>query len=188
MSFSFNAYLGRLFTTGAIPRRHRTIRSRNSDADQYSLGGQSYNGRIKASPLLNNWPTTARIGLNWDLFANLYRHGLERGELRRVRIASESAGDIRQRFVNLCEGKHQVPRDIPCDRMFAENVNDVFFLAACAEYVAFASELPASDAKVAQISDVVRECHLASGRYDYTDHDDRTDNCGARQRLSLIHI
>ena len=39
--------------------------------------------------------------------------------------------DPRRRYVNFCEGKHEVPREIPCDRMFAENTKDVHFLAAC---------------------------------------------------------
>ena len=103
------------------------------------------------------------------MFAELHRHGHERGEVRRVRLASEDARDLRRRYINFCEGKYEVPREIPCDRMFAENINDVHFLAACSEHVDFASELPASDARVATMSDVLRECQLGAGPYDYTD-------------------
>ena len=44
-----------------------------------------------------------------------------------------------------------MPGDIPCDRIFAEKIKDVLFLAACHEYVASASELPAVDANFAQM-------------------------------------
>ena len=115
------------------------------------------------------------------MFAELHRHGHERGEVRRVRLASEEASDLRRRYVNFCEGKHEVPREIPCDRMFAENINDVQFLAACFEYVAFASELPASDARVATMPDVLRECQPGAGPYDYTD-EGRSDESGSRHR------
>ena len=55
------------------------------------------------------------------------------------------------------------------------------FLAACFEYVAFASELPASDARVATMSGVLRECQLAAGPYDHTD-EGRSDESGFRHR------
>ena len=83
--------------------------------------------------------------------------------MRRVRLASEAANDLRRRYVNFCEGKHEIPREIPSDRMFAENINDVQFLAACFECVAFVSELPASDAREATMSDALRGCQLGAG-------------------------
>ena len=92
----------------------------------------------------------------WDMFSELHLHDHKSSEMRRVRLASEEAKNLLRRYVNFCAGKHEVPREIPCDRMFAENVNDVHFLAACYEYVAFASEFPARDARVATMSDVLR--------------------------------
>ena len=150
-----DAYVRRLFSEGAIPRVRRTLPERNINGDQYALGGPAYDGRLPSTALFNNWPAAARIGLNWGLFADLHRHNLERGDLRRVRLASETAGDLRRRFVQACEGKHQVPRVIISDRMFAENLTDVHFLAACAEYVAHASELPASTGRWSTVSCMV---------------------------------
>ena len=132
-------YIRRLFSVGAIPRMSRAVPGRDNNADRDALGSPAYDGRLPRSGLLTNWPSAARIQLNWDMFAELHRHGRERGEVRRVRLASEEASDLRRRYVNFCEGKHEVPREIPCDRMFAENLDDVHFLAACSEYVAFAS-------------------------------------------------
>ena len=158
-------YIRRLFSVGAIPRLSRAVSGRDNNADRDALGSPAYNGRLPRSGLLANWPSAARIQLNWDMLAELHSHDHERGEVRRVCLASEE-DDLRRRYINFCEGKHEVPREIPCDRMFAENINDVHFLAACFEYVAFASELPASDARMATISDVLRECQLGAGPYD----------------------
>ena len=65
--------------------------------------------------------------------------------------------------------------------MFAENFYDVHFLAACYEYISFASVLPASDARVATMSDVLRECQLGAGPYDYTE-EGRSDGTVSRYR------
>ena len=44
--------------------------------------------------------------MNWNMFAELHRHGYERGEVRRVLLASEAANDLHRRYVNFCKGKH----------------------------------------------------------------------------------
>ena len=131
-------YIRRLLSIGAIPRLSRTTPGRENNADRDALGSPAYDTQLPRSELLANWPSAARIQLNWDIFAELHRHGHERGEVRRVRIASAEANDLRRRYVNFCEGKHEVPREIPCDRMLAENFNDMYFLAACYEYLPFA--------------------------------------------------
>ena len=132
--------------------------------------------------MLANWPTATRIKLNWGLVDSMHETGAERGEVRHVRLASRTAADLRRRYVHESEGQFEIPRELPCDRFFAENINEVFFLAACHEYVTFASELPAADANVAQMTKVIRECQLVSGPFEFNDHGERTDNRGSCQR------
>ena len=108
----------------------RTTPGRDKNTDREDLGAPAYDGQLPRSESLANWPSAARIQLNWDMFAELHRHGHERGEVHRVSLASEAASDRRRRYVNFCEGKHEIPREIPSYHMFAENVNDVHFLAA----------------------------------------------------------
>ena len=89
-------YIRRLFSVGAIPRLSRTTPGRDKNSDRDSLGSPAYDGRLPRSDLLANWPLAAGIQLNWDMFAEMHRHGHERGEVRRMRLASEEATDLRR--------------------------------------------------------------------------------------------
>ena len=94
-------YIRRLFSVGAIPRLSRAVPGRDINADRDALGSPAYDGRLPRSGLLTNWPSAARIQLNWDMFTELHRHGHERAEVRRVRLAWEEASDLRRRYINL---------------------------------------------------------------------------------------
>ena len=113
---NFNSYIQRLFHDGVIPRRSLASALPSNESDCFAVGATSVNKSLPRISMLAKWPTAARIQLNWGLFEYMKETGAERGEVRRVQLASRTAADLRRRYVRESEGQFEIPRELSCDR------------------------------------------------------------------------